>query len=318
MSNKFQVTKSTENGLFRIKISNNISGEYLTILPDAGARLNEAVLAKNGKLFSLVNSLSSPDFKARDQRFNNAKLFPFAGRIKDGKYNFNGNEYTLELNYPEENNACHGLVYDKQFKFTSSIITENDIAVSLEYTPLKPESGYPFMYKIVITYLLHETNGITCITSVENTGADEMLFSDGWHHYFHINDRKVNSLTLKSEVNTAHELTNHGIPTGKTENFRMDKAELIGDKKLDNVFSMDQKDKAVTTLYSAEDDLSLNIWQQAGEGKYRFLVIYTPAGRDTIAVEPISNNTNSFNNKQNIILLQHGKKWEGRMGFFIQ
>jgi len=318
MENKFQITKVIENNLFQIRINNIVTGEYITILPDAGARLNEVVLVKNGKQYSLVNSLTSPDFKARDQRFNNAKLFPFAGRIKDGKYNFNGKEYALELNYPEEHNACHGLVYDKKFKMAGSVITQNDAAVSLEYTPEKQEDGYPFNYKIVLTYVLHETNGVTCITSVENIGNDEMLFSDGWHHYFHINDRKIDGLTLKSEVNTAHELTNQGIPTGKTESFRMDKDELLGNKKLDNVFSVDQKDRAVTTLHSAEDNLSLNIWQQAGEGKYKYLVIYTPAGRDTIAVEPISNNTNSFNNKQNIILLQHGKKWEGRMGFFIQ
>jgi aldose 1-epimerase len=318
MNNEFRITEQKENGLLQIRISNNFTGEYITVLPGYGARLNDAILIKNDKQFRVLKNLTSPVIETRDQLFNNAKLFPFAGRIQNGKYSFNGKDYNLPLNYPEENNACHGLVYDKPFIFSNSKISEMDAAVTFEFSPSEINEGYPFKYKITLTYILYKNSSITCVTKIENTGSEEMLFSDGWHHYFCINSRSINELGLKADVNINHELNNFGLPTGKTDIINFTGSRLLGENKFDSVFSVNRKEKASVSLYSAADDISLNIWQQADEEHYNYLVIYTPPGRKTIAVEPITSMVNSFNNKKGIILLKPGKTWEGRMGFFIQ
>ena len=71
-------------------------------------------------------------------------LFPFANRIKDGLYSFNEIEYQLEINQKEENNALHGLVYNKPFKVINKEVSDNEASIKLEYEELNESKGFPY------------------------------------------------------------------------------------------------------------------------------------------------------------------------------
>jgi len=45
------------------------------------------------------------------------------------------------------------------------------------------------------------------------------------------------------------------------------------------------------------------------------LVLYTPPEKNSIAIEPITSNIDSFNNKEDIIYLNPGDRWTASYGF---
>jgi aldose 1-epimerase len=48
-----------------------------------------------------------------DNTYASSILFPFANRIADGRYDFEGKLYELNINQIEENNSLHGMEYKK-------------------------------------------------------------------------------------------------------------------------------------------------------------------------------------------------------------
>ena len=56
-------------------------------------------------------------------------------------------------------------------------------------------------------------------------------------------------------------------------------------------------------LVSRKTGIILNIWQESSRNKYNYLVLYTPPDRKSIAIEPITSNIDSFNSKEDVIIL---------------
>ena len=223
----------------------------------------------------------------------------------------------LSLNYDEENNACHGFVYDKIFKMTSFHSDDNKTSITFEYYYEHEAAGYPFDFKLILTYELNENSGVTCKTQITNISKEKILFSDGWHPFF-ILDEKINDSLLKLDVNSIILTDNYHIPTGLTKEINSDGAKEISDKFFDTTFYVNHKDKIVTELFSPSKDVTLHIWQEAGISKYRYINVFTPPDRKSIAIEPMTSNLDAFNNKQDIIYLEPGCSWEASFGFSIQ
>ena len=136
----FEIFESNNGGNKEVVIKNVQSGEYISILPKKGARLNSANLKSGENYFNLLKQLKTDELLSRDELFNNAKLFPFANRLKNGTYNFNNNEYKFEITYEEENNACHGMLYEEEFEIADKKIKRDSAEVSLFY---QSDGNYP-------------------------------------------------------------------------------------------------------------------------------------------------------------------------------
>ena len=88
--------KTEEFGKFtRKKIKNDKSGEYISIISEYGANVSEIVLDKNGELFSVLDGYETYNSLINDKAYKNAKMFPFANRIPDGKYKFENDKAGL-------------------------------------------------------------------------------------------------------------------------------------------------------------------------------------------------------------------------------
>ena len=100
-----------------IIIVNNYTKEFFSIIPEYGGRLKELSLNNGNRNISLIKKVERIDSNDRDDIFTNAKLSPFAGRIKDGKYSLNNTTYKLNVNYPEEGEMfAMGLFIIKSFR----------------------------------------------------------------------------------------------------------------------------------------------------------------------------------------------------------
>jgi aldose 1-epimerase len=320
MTNKsvFTIDEVKNSSSPEIIIKNCSTNEFFSILPEYGARLKELWLNSGKKNISILKKINSVDSENRDDIFTNAKLSPFAGRIKDGKFIFNNTEFILPINYPEEGNACHGYVYPKKFIVIEKRINSDGALCRLEYLYDNENKGYPFKYSIELTYELSSAEGIIITTRIVNHSENSIPLSDGWHHYFDLGIR-VNDLQLKLDVSKTVELDSRNIPTGNKKAYNdFSVPAKIGNTQFDSCFKIKSNGgKAITKLISRKDDIDLNIWQETGHSKYEYLVIYTPPGRRSIAVEPITSNINSFNNIEGLVVLTPGEKFSASFGIFL-
>jgi aldose 1-epimerase len=86
-------------------------------------------------------------------------------------------------------------------------------------------------------------------------------------------------------------------------------------KKLDAVYDLGEKRRVVTTkLIDVANNVELHIWQDAGAGKYRYLVIHRPKTRTSVAVEPWTCAPNAVNNGMGLITLKPGGMFRASYG----
>lgn len=308
----FSENDSTD--FFQITVKNKNTGELISVLPRLGARLNRVLLLSNNSLHSVVHELTEANFSCNDERFNNAKLFPFAGRVEGGVYSFNGSQYALPVNYKSENNACHGYVYDKVFRVLHISQNETSATITLMHTIEQGFEGYPFSWDMQVSYTLSSGGTVHVETCIANANGHTMLFSDGWHPYFKLGD-SVDDLFLDAPFCRQYQLGKSNIPSGKfteLEGMHMP----LADRQFDDVFRLEGVSR-IHQLRLSSDALgvSLNIWQETG--KYDYTVIYTPPSRKVIAIEPMSSNVNAFNNQEGTIVLQPNEKWTASFGFSL-
>jgi len=274
------------------------------------------ILSKNRTLHSLLaGNHTSGDFSGKNV-FKGAKLLPFPNRIEDGKYSFEGKSYNLDLNYPEENNACHGFIYDKEFSVSNIMEDKDNFSITFLYHYSGALPGYPFPFMAYITYTLSSSDGFKCRTRVENLGQTSMPAGDGWHPFFTFNT-PVDELLLRFPAEKKIEVDERLLPTGTKKAFSafnvLKKIERV---EFDTCFALHPDSSGIQTseLYSADKDVTLQLCQEIGPDKYNYLQIYTPPNRKSIAIEPMTCNINAFNNLEGLIILEPGEIFSAEYG----
>jgi len=223
-----------------------------------------------------------------------------------------------KFKYKDEGNAVHGLVYDKPFSILSKNIEEQFAEIIFSYDYDGDVPGYPFKYKIKISYMLDCKKGFFSKTIVQNKSNSEIPFGDGWHPFLTFN-KNINNLYLK--INTTEKILfdNGLIPTGAKEEYnRFNSLMKIGDVEFDNCYLLSNINKKhITELYDEKQNLKIILWQETEIGKYNYLQIYTPPHRTSIAIEPMTCNVNSFNNKEGLNILKPFEKFVADYGVYL-
>jgi len=310
-----RIEVKNEQGQKKIKCINENTGTYVIIHPGFGANVSKLVLGDKNNLFSVLDGNDTiEDFKG-NQIFKGAKLYPFPNRIKDGEYKFKSSIFHLALNYPEENNACHGFIFDKEFSIIESAENSDKALVTLTYKYDGEIKGYPFPFNLNITYSL-SIDGFTCTTNIENKSSKPMPMGDGWHPFFTFG-KKIDDLHIQFPSSYLFEVDDRLIPTGRKETYKkFNKFKKIGNTEFDSCFEFQSSKKGIqmTEIFDPEQNSTIQLWQETGVNKYNYLQIYTPPHRNSIAIEPMTCVANSFNNNIGLIELPKGGTFEARYG----
>lgn len=286
----YSIKKIKENELNYIKLMNSSNKSNAKICLDQGASLQELIINNQPVIQDLAPLTYSDTYAS-------AILFPFANRIKDGAYTFNQAEYQLEVNQKEENNAIHGLVYNKTFKLLKQKARENEASITLGYDEANESVGFPYTYSIKLEYTLTKDT-LKLNVWVKNTDSKPFPFTLGWHPYFISKDLYQSSLKFGSNKKLV--LGERMITTGVEDFINEDELE-IKDKQLDDCFILNtDKIEFNTPDYMLEMIASSN---------QIFLQTYTPARANTIAIEPTTGVSDSFNNKIGLQVLDPGKSY---------
>lgn len=270
-------TKDKKKGLNFLEIEDSNKASYAKIHLNLGASLQELKLLNH----HIIKNLHPLTY---NNTYASAVLFPFANRIADGCYVFDHKTHQLDINQKEENNALHGLVYNKTFEFIDQKTTHEKAKFLLRYQEFSDSLGFPFTYMIDLTYILTK-DSLELNVTVKNTDTKTFPFTIGWHPYFISDDLSKSAVHFKSHQKCVFDKRNI---TQRMDEIAIDNPFLIENKFLDDCFALDSNEIGFET---PQYRLSLK-----SSEKISFLQLYTPSHPNAIAIEPTTGISDSFNN----------------------
>ncbi len=266
------------------------TGETATILLSHGATVYSLCLGADAQE---VLEMDYEDEIASNPKFRGRILFPFNDRIPQAKYSFEGKEYHLPVNCPEDGSAIHGLVYDRSFNVLSQESSPDRVRVVVgDRWAENTWAGYPFSLDFQIAYTL-EPNVFKIEFRMENHSKQAAPIALGWHPYFRLDsDVGVGQHLLELPANAYVAVDESLLPTGETPSCHQTALDfshptLIQDLELD--VALIPSKSAVLRL----DQRTLVLEQDPSFFKY--VQLYTPETRSSIAIEPVSGATDALN-----------------------
>ncbi|HEY4062556.1 MAG TPA: aldose 1-epimerase [Puia sp.] len=302
----FSIRHSNEQGLDLVNIVDEHTGTSISLLPKQGASLHAfRIRQADGTLFNVIDNYKDATELEKEMSlsYKSAKLSPFPCRIPDGKYRWDGKEYQFRKLF-KDGTAIHGLLFNKPFAVTGETGGDSSGELSMEYLYQKDDEGYPWSYSCQVRYSLHRDNLLEIATTITNLDTAVIPMADGWHPYFRLGG-KVDEWLLQFHSEAIVEFDQRLVPTGRLIQYEeFDSSRLLGNTFLDNCFVL--KPGIVSPsceIYHPASRLRVSFFPDAA---YPYLQLYTPANRDSIAVENLSGAPDCFNNKMGLLLLQPG------------
>lgn len=272
-------------------IRNGSNSFFAELVLNRGASLQKLKL-NNIEIIKDLNPL------AYKNTYASSILFPFANRIKDGKYTFKGKQYQFPINVAEEKNALHGLVFDKTFNLVESNLSKTSAKIVLEYNENNQSIGFPFTYNLQLIYTFTEDK-MNLEMKIKNTSSSSFPFTVGWHPYFYSSNLHDSNLQFIAKNQMV--LDNRNITI---DNKTVDTSEGIEIKN--NQFDDCWELKTDEVVFNTPDyKLTFN-----ATGNNNFLQVYTPPKKNTVAIEQTTGVSDSFNNEIGLATLPANKTYE--------
>jgi len=334
----------------RKQLINSDTNEYVSIVLEYGGMVDDVVLLSpvSGKLKPVIASSGGDcQFIADNPHFQGKQLLPYANRIANATYVWNGTRYYLPLNEPDRNNSIHGLLYNVTVFVESQEALKDRASLVVGYefnSSYWASSGYPFNLSIRINYTLSAL-GFDVNVTATNVGKQwSAPFFNSWHPYFLAN---VSSAYLifdpctqwnHVDVYNNSNLYSNLLPTGRTTDYNpFDGSSPIGGTDTAPTYYDDEfkprkrcgsKGKERPGLLPAfhqrlKDSVSGDtsvLWHEAE--KYPFVQVYTGArsnwGLNAVALEPMAAEMDAFNNFDSLKILSGGETWSGTYGVYLE
>ena len=306
----FTISNNQSNGFETVILKDTTSNTSAVIIPSCGGILHAFEVFHNNQLLNVIDNYESlSDFTQHvtDKGFKSCKMSPFACRIKDARYQYEGKPYTIEK-FLLNGSALHGLLYNVPFKIIHQLADENSATITIEYSYTGTDKGYPFKYDCAVTYQLKTNNELVISTLVTNKDAAAIPMQDGWHPYFTFGG-KIDDLLLEFQSNEQIEFDDAMVPTGKLVPFQeFGSLKKIEAQTFDDCFSVNFFEcQPLCVLRDTSQKIQLEI---RPDKSYPYLQIYTPPHRNSIAIENLSAIPNCFNNGIGLIILPPNEKVE--------
>ena len=306
-----------------IDLRDPVTGATARIHPAVGFNCASFVAVIDG---APVETLwSEPDFVAsgagKSTRSGIPLLFPFAGRIGDASYTWEGRTYPLTTAGRSDANAIHGFVVDRPWRVIALAADRAEAEFQGSIDAPETLAEWPSDYRIRVAYAL-EGNALHCDVRIDNPGDAALPFGFGTHPYFRVplggGDADACRVTVPAlefwpladmlptgerlPVDAARDLR-HGVP------FR--------DIQVDDVLSsLIASDGAiVATVLDPTSGIEV---RQSWTMAFPHCVVYTAPARESIAIEPYTTAPDAFRLRDagidpDLVVLQPGEAWHVRI-----
>lgn len=316
----YKVQRGSFSGQETIELSNESTGLKATVLPGFGSNLIALDDLKRGIAY-IKTPATFKELENRPTGFGTPVLMP-PGRIKGGKFTFQGQEYQFEKNEAGGENHIHGLVLKRPWQVaTLEANQERAILETVFESKAFPEleAALPQNFTLTLTFVL-EGRSLRIQTKAENHDPRPMPFWLGFHPYFQVPLGKESTKAdceIQVATETMWELEGL-VPTGKrtvvTEAYDLAAGRSLEGLLLDNVYSVRQTDGHSVARYH-DKKAKAGIEYLAGES-FKHWVIYTgkDLSADFVCLEPYTAVPNAANldlsfEETGLIALEAGKPY---------
>ena len=290
-----------------MEIRNKNTGDYLVIDPQIGASLIELHISG----LSLIDLPGSEKYPLKSNTYHpSAFLTPWVNRVRNGNYSFKGKNYQLPINEPELGNAIHGLLARAAF----DVVTASENSITLKHDYSGEEPNYPFPFTFRYTYTLQDSGTLDITFEAENTGTGPLPFACGWHPYFSFPDTSAEDLEIKFNPISRFLSDSQMIPL-QEENLLGKQHFKFSTEKIDHVFRLEPLEKHITEFMDTKHRRSLFLEQSSIQ--FPFLVVFQPEGYTSVAIEPMTANTDAFNTGDGLIELAPAEVFSGQIRLSI-
>ncbi len=240
-------------------------------------------------------------------------LIPYANRIAWGRFSFGGQSFQLARNFGNHPHTIHGNAWMHPWVVVRSDATSALLA--FDYAPAGGDAHeWPYAYCAKQQFVL-DGQCLTITLSVENRDTRPWPAGLGLHPYV----ARTPRTTLRFEADTVWTTDADSLPgerqavEGDTE---FDRGRDVSAAAIDNCFAGWGGE---ATVHWPEHDLTLTL---SATLPLDHLQLYTPAGRDFLGLEPVSNMPDAINrmdavSDQGLRVLAPGARLEGMVRFSI-
>ena len=225
--NKVSITKSfygktKDNKKVDLYSFKNENGMQVDIINYGGIITSLKVPDKNGETEDIVLGYNKLEDYINENPYFGSIIGRYGNRIAKGKFNLNGNQYTLATNNDE--NHLHGgnIGFDKVIWEAETKINSNSSSLILKYLSRDMEEGYPGNLYTTVTYKITNDNSVEIKYEAQTDKTTVINLTQ--HSYFNLSgDFNQSILNHKVKINADQFLPVNKslIPTGNKLNVLM-------------------------------------------------------------------------------------------------
>jgi len=272
-----------------VLLHHDASGAAAQIAPERGFNCFRWQAICEGRPIEMLWSV--PNFAGGEGRPSGSGiplLFPFPGRIGQGRFAWENREYSLEPN-DGQGNAIHGFAYDRPWR----IVDQSDVRLTAEFHAFADDpalrSRWPADFQLTASYEL-AADSLKLSITVKNPSDRPLPWGLGVHPYFRVplGGARMEDCVVTAPVHDQWELAAL-VPTGKREATmicsEMRNGRPLSAGPLDAVFHL-QDTTGATRSAQLHDPLADRTLRLTFSRDFRECIVYTPPHREAVCIEP--------------------------------
>ncbi len=302
MLSAYRTHKAELDGRTVIELHDDTRGQTARLLPDMGATCFEYSVTNGVERVDVLDPPPDLGSLAADPTgYGTPILFPFPNRIRDGCWRFRGESHRFH-SLADDGHHRHGVVYDRAWRVEA---LRGDAAGAACVMSLSTEdhpdilTQYPFPFLLEVTYALAD-GWLDIALGVTNVGEDELPMGIGLHPYFRApigGETTLANCTITVPAERYWELDGM-LPTGRRRTVSghrdLRRGRAMAGLELDDVFT-DLALEGNSSRCIIDDEGPGMRTTLESDGAFREIVVFTPAGRRAVCLEPYTCPTDSPN-----------------------
>ena len=298
----------------KYKLSNSIIS--VEVINYGGIITNIRVPDSKGNMKDIALGFNNIEGYINGHPYFGAIIGRYGNRIKNGRFNIDGNEYNLEINNGEH--SLHGGIkgFDKVIWSVKELKGNNFIGLKLNYLSQHMEEGYPGNLNVEVNYILNDKNEFKILYTA-NTDATTIL-NLTQHSYFNLSGESSGDIL-------DHEVIINGdnflpvdsglIPTGEIRKVTNTPFDFRNEKKIGQDINLDSKQLDYGIGYD-------HCWVLNDYGKGLRKVAQAKSNSTGILLEVFSDQPGiqfyTGNFLDGTLVSKEGKSYEKRNGFCLE
>lgn len=218
-------------------ILKNDKGTELAV-SNQGARVVSLKVPVDGELRETILGFDSAEEYLEKDPYIGSSVGRFAGRIKQGKFSIDGEEYQVTVDPETGHNLHGGYGFDKYLWQAKEVVAQDHVSVTFTLESKDGDEGFPGNLSVAVKYSL--TNENEWIIHYSATTDKATIYNPTNHVYFNLTgdpSQAIDEHILQMNADRYVEVDGDVIPTGKLVDVKGTVFDFTEGKKMSELFS---------------------------------------------------------------------------------